>query len=173
MGSNAKILTFWGQILSDVFFSDFAETFPRVVLTSRNSSIRSDLQGFAIFRVKIGVKGWNFDFYKVKFGPKFRSLTPFFTLKMTKPCKTDTTSEFLNLKSYSSENFSKTKEKIPDQIWPQKVKILSFDPIFDPDNDIIMQIWHDQWISRCRKLFWWKFQPNRRKFFFKFCYKKR
>ena len=57
---------------------------PEQFLKSRSSLIRSDLHGFAIFRVKIGVKGWNFDFYEVKFGPKFRSLTPFFTLKMTK-----------------------------------------------------------------------------------------
>ena len=80
-------------------------------MRSRNSLIRSDLHSFAIFRVKIGVKGRNLNFYEVKFGPKFQPLTPFFTLKMTKPCNSDLISEFLDLKSYSGENFSPFGEK--------------------------------------------------------------
>ena len=100
-------------------------------------------------------------------------MTPIFNLKMAKLCKSDLINEFLDLKNYSGKNFSKISKKYT---WPNltsKIKILTFNPIFDPENGKIMQIWHDQWISRPQKLFWWKFQPNRRKKIFKCCYKKR
>ena len=69
------------------------------------------MHGFAIFRVKIGVKDRNFDFYEVKIGPKFLPLTPFLTIKKTKLCKSDITSKFLDLESYSGENYIKIREK--------------------------------------------------------------
>ena len=40
-------------------------------------------------------------------------------LKMAKSCKFDTTSEFLNLKPFSGENFNKIGEKFSKQFWPQ------------------------------------------------------
>ena len=41
----------------------------------------------------------------------FDPLTPIFTLKMAKPCKSDLINEFLDLKNYSGENLSKIREK--------------------------------------------------------------
>ena len=48
-----------------------------------------------------------FDFTK----SKFRPLTAFLTLKMAKSCKSDLTSEFLDLKNFPGENFSQFGEK--------------------------------------------------------------
>ena len=62
---------------------------------------------------------------------------------MAKSCKSDLTSEFLNLKSTAGEISANTEKKFSDQIWPWKVKIFTFDPDFDPENGKIMQIWPD------------------------------
>ena len=111
----------------------------------------------------------NFGLFKVKFGPTY----PIFYPNMVKSCKSDLTSGFLDLKVHLGEIFRQIRDKNSTQIWLQKSKFMIFDPIFDPEDGKIMQIWHDQWISRPQKLSWWTFQPNLRKKISERCYKKR
>ena len=119
------------------------------------------------FLVKISAKS-----EKKIFGPNLTSKSQNFDLwphfwpwkwqnhaNLTRPVNFSTSKTFLVKISAKSE------KKIYGPYLTSKSQISTFDPIFDPENGKIMQIWPNQWISRPQKLSWWKFQPIRRKKF--------
>jgi len=174
MGSYVKILTFWGHIVTGIFFSDFAEIFTWVVFEVEKFVDQVRFTWFCHFQGENW--GQRSKFWLLR-GQNWSEISTFNSIFDHKKDKIMQIWHYQQIsrprKLFWWKLHQNQRKKNPDQIWPQIVKILTFDPIFDPENGKITQIWHDQWISRPQKLFWSKFQPNWRKKIFKCCYKKR